>query len=66
MLSEILRMTMDIETFNSEILRITPMTISIEETYQEYHYAIFLDRDKLKQQCTQKECNSKYSWGTNK
>lgn len=33
MLSEILRMTMDVETFNSQILRITPMPISIEETY---------------------------------
>ena len=41
MASEILRMMMDTEAFSNEMVRATPMPISLKEAYYEYRYGIF-------------------------
>ncbi len=38
MASEILRMIIDNEPFSNEMVRVTPMPISVKETYYEYRY----------------------------
>ncbi len=38
--SEIHRMIIDTEALNNEMVRTTPMPISLKETYYEYHYGI--------------------------
>ena len=43
MASEILRMIIDTEAFNSEMVRATPMPISLKEAYYEYRYGIFAE-----------------------
>lgn len=43
MASEILRMIIDTEAFNSEMVRATPMPISLNEAYYEYRYGIFAE-----------------------
>ena len=43
MASEILRMMMDTEAFNNEMVRATPMLISLKEAYYEYRYGIFAE-----------------------
>ena len=43
MASEILRMIMDTEAFSNEIVRDTPMPISLKEAYYEYRYGIFAE-----------------------
>ena len=43
MASEILRMMMDTEAFNNEMVRATPMPISLKEAYYEYRYGIFAE-----------------------
>ena len=39
--SEIHRMIIDTEALNNEMVRTTPMPISLKETYYEHHYGIF-------------------------
>lgn len=43
MASEILRMMMDTEAFSNEMVRATPMPISLKEAYYEYRYGIFAE-----------------------
>lgn len=43
MTSEILRMMMDTEAFSNEMVRATPMPISLKEAYYEYRYGIFAE-----------------------
>lgn len=43
MASENLRMIIDTEAFNSEMVRATPMPISLKEAYYEYRYGIFAE-----------------------
>ena len=43
MASEILRMMMDTEAFSNEVVRATPMPISLKEAYYEYRYGIFAE-----------------------
>lgn len=49
MASEILRMIIDTEAFSNEMVRATPMPISLKEAYYEYRYGIFAEQDNLKQ-----------------
>ena len=42
MASEILRMIMNTEAFSNEMVRATPMPISLKKAYYEYRYGIFL------------------------
>lgn len=42
MASEILRMIMNTEDFSNEMVRATPMPISLKKAYYEYRYGIFL------------------------
>ena len=41
MASEILRMIIDTEAFCNEMVRATPIPISLKEAYYEYRYGIF-------------------------
>ena len=41
--SEILRMIIDTEAFSNEMVRVTPMPISLKEAYREYRYGIFAE-----------------------
>ena len=43
MASEILRMIKDTEAFSNEVVRTTPMHISLKKSYYEYHYGIFAE-----------------------
>ncbi len=43
MASEILRMIIDIEAFSNELVRATPMPVSLKEAYYEYRYGIFAE-----------------------
>lgn len=43
MASEILRMIIDTEAFSNEMAAVTPMPISLKETYYEYRYGIFAE-----------------------
>ena len=43
MASEILRMIIDTESFSNEMVRVTPMPISLKEAYYEYRYRIFAE-----------------------
>ena len=43
MASEILRMIIDTEAFSNEMVRTTPMPISLKEAYYEYRYGIFAE-----------------------
>ena len=43
MASEILRMMMDTEAFSNEMVRATPMPISLKEAYYEYRYGRFAE-----------------------
>jgi len=43
MASEILRMIIDTEAFNNEMVRATLMPISLKEAYYEYRYGIFAE-----------------------
>ena len=43
MASEILRMIIDTKAFSNEMVRATPMPISLKEAYYEYRYGIFAE-----------------------
>ena len=43
MASEILRMNIDTEDFCNEMVRATPIPISLKEAYYEYRYGIFAE-----------------------
>lgn len=43
MASEILRMIIDTEAFNNEMVIATPIPISLEEAYYEYRYDLFAE-----------------------
>nr|WP_302286109.1 hypothetical protein [Catenibacterium mitsuokai] len=43
MASEILRMIKDTEAFSNEVVRTTPMHISLKKSYYEYRYVIFAE-----------------------
>ena len=43
MASEILRMIIDNEVFNNEMVIDTPIPISLEEAYYEYRYDLFAE-----------------------
>lgn len=40
---EILRMIIDTESFGNEMVRTTPLPISLEEAYYEHHHGIFVE-----------------------
>ena len=40
---EILRIIIDIKAFSNEMVRVTPMPISLKEAYYEYRYGIFAE-----------------------
>lgn len=43
MVSEIIRRIIDNESFSNEIVRATPMPISLKEAYYEYRYGLFAE-----------------------
>lgn len=43
MTSEILRMIRDTEAFSNEVVRTTPMHISLKKSHYEYRYGIFAE-----------------------
>lgn len=43
MASMILRMIVDIEIFNTKLVRVMPIPISIKEAYYEYRYGILAE-----------------------